>query len=187
VNDRFSELFGWSAEETLGRTADDLHLVEGDIVAHIRNELALHRSVRDRELSLTTRTGDVRQILMSVEQLQLRDEWHAVTTMIDITARKTAETQLLEHKDRLAAIIEHEPECVKIVDPAGRLVEMNPAGLAMLEADVPRSSRCFSPCSRATQGASSSRSKAAAARDDGSRRMPRRCAAPTARRRPCWA
>ena len=35
---------------------------------------------------------------------------------------------------RLRTIIEAEPECVKLVDSKGRLVEMNPAGLEMIEA-----------------------------------------------------
>jgi len=41
----------------------------------------------------------------------------------------------LESEARLRAIIETEPECVKTVDDKGRLMEMNAAGLAMLEAD----------------------------------------------------
>ncbi|MDP3072404.1 MAG: PAS domain S-box protein [Opitutaceae bacterium] len=44
-----------------------------------------------------------------------------------------AET-LREREERLSMIIQNEPECVKIVDRGGGLVEMNPAGLAMLEA-----------------------------------------------------
>src|ERR1041384_7874681 len=36
---------------------------------------------------------------------------------------------------RLRTIIESEPECVKLVDAQGRLLEMNPAGLAMVEAE----------------------------------------------------
>ncbi|HWP38518.1 MAG TPA: PAS domain S-box protein, partial [Gemmatimonadales bacterium] len=36
---------------------------------------------------------------------------------------------------RLRAVIQHEPECVKILDRSGRVLEMNPAGLAMIEAD----------------------------------------------------
>jgi diguanylate cyclase (GGDEF)-like protein/PAS domain S-box-containing protein len=35
--------------------------------------------------------------------------------------------------EQLASIIANEPECVKLVDRDGRLLEMNPAGLAMLE------------------------------------------------------
>jgi len=36
---------------------------------------------------------------------------------------------------KMQTIIETEPECIKIVDAAGRLAFMNPAGLAMIEAD----------------------------------------------------
>ena len=36
---------------------------------------------------------------------------------------------------RLRTIIESEPECVKVVDAQGRLVDINPAGLAMIEAE----------------------------------------------------
>ncbi len=35
----------------------------------------------------------------------------------------------------LQTIINNEPECIKIVDAQGRLTQMNPAGLAMIEAD----------------------------------------------------
>jgi PAS domain S-box-containing protein len=35
----------------------------------------------------------------------------------------------------LRAIFEAEPECIKVIDKSGALVKMNPAGLAMIEAD----------------------------------------------------
>jgi len=50
-------------------------------------------------------------------------------------ARRHSESRLAESESRLRAIIEAEPECIKIVDAAGRLQQMNPAGLAMIEAD----------------------------------------------------
>lgn len=53
----------------------------------------------------------------------------------DITERKQAEEALKENEARLRAIIDHEPECVKLVDRDGNLLEMNPAGLRMIEAD----------------------------------------------------
>jgi two-component system, NarL family, sensor histidine kinase UhpB len=54
----------------------------------------------------------------------------------DITERRRAEDALREGEARLRTIIESEPECVKLVDHEGRLLEMNPAGLAMIEADA---------------------------------------------------
>jgi len=44
-------------------------------------------------------------------------------------------TEWRRTENRLRTIIETEPECVKLVDQQGRLLEMNPAGLAMIEAE----------------------------------------------------
>lgn len=52
----------------------------------------------------------------------------------EIEERKQAEMKTRERERRLQAIIETEPECVKVVDAKGKLLEMNAAGLAMLEA-----------------------------------------------------
>ncbi|MDD5275447.1 MAG: bacteriohemerythrin [Methylovulum sp.] len=53
----------------------------------------------------------------------------------DITKRKQIETKLAKSEAHLRAIIECEPECIKVVDSKGYITHMNPAGLAMLEAD----------------------------------------------------
>lgn len=49
------------------------------------------------------------------------------------TQSKTRE--LIGSERRLRAIIENEPECVKLLGPDCELLEMNPAGLRMIEAD----------------------------------------------------
>ena len=48
--------------------------------------------------------------------------------------RRQAEQALRERERRLHTIIETEPECIKLVGHDGELLEMNAAGLAMLEA-----------------------------------------------------
>src|SRR5207247_1269934 len=52
----------------------------------------------------------------------------------DITDSRRAENALQTSESRLRAIIESEPECVKLVDHQGRLLDMNPAGLEMIQA-----------------------------------------------------
>ena len=58
-----------------------------------------------------------------------------IETLQDITERKRLEQKLAQSEGRLRAIIDTEPECVKLIARDGSLLEMNPAGLAMIEAD----------------------------------------------------
>ncbi len=60
----------------------------------------------------------------------------------DVTKRVETEKHLMQILDelnasklRLQTIIDAEPECVKVLDLDGNLVDMNPAGLKMIEAD----------------------------------------------------
>jgi diguanylate cyclase (GGDEF)-like protein/PAS domain S-box-containing protein len=53
----------------------------------------------------------------------------------DISERKAFEQALKEKTDYLNTILNSEPECVKVVGPDGELIEMNPAGLKLLEVD----------------------------------------------------
>ena len=53
----------------------------------------------------------------------------------DVTERNRAQQKLAASENRLRAIIEAEPECVSVQDRQGLLLEMNAAGLAMMEAD----------------------------------------------------
>jgi PAS domain S-box-containing protein len=60
----------------------------------------------------------------------------AIVNSRDITDRKKTEEALAESEAHLRTIIESEPECVKVVSTQGVLLNMNPAGLRMVEADT---------------------------------------------------
>src|SRR5262249_12985326 len=56
---------------------------------------------------------------------------------IDIHDSKTAEHKLADREARLSAIVSTGPECIKLLAADGSLLEMNLAGLAIMEADSP--------------------------------------------------
>ncbi len=58
-----------------------------------------------------------------------------VGTVMDVSARNQAEAALRERENRWRAIVDAEPECVKLVAADGTLLEMNAAGLAMIEVE----------------------------------------------------
>ncbi len=75
------------------------------------------------EIGILSRT--LRQTINAYDQMNAHLE--------ELVNEKTKE--LHESESRLRTIIEHEPECINIIDVRGHLTQMNPAGLAMIEAD----------------------------------------------------
>ncbi len=54
----------------------------------------------------------------------------------DVTERREAEEALRASEERWRTIVQNEPECVKLIDREGHLLEMNPAGLSMIQATL---------------------------------------------------
>jgi len=61
--------------------------------------------------------------------------YRMVGSMINMTPVYLAQKEIAESENRLRTIFETEPECIKLLGPKGELLDMNPAGLAMIEAD----------------------------------------------------
>ncbi len=70
------------------------------------------------------RSGDVSRRLRKAEAAMARE----------VTERCEIERTLADQKQRLKMVIESEPECVKIHTADGTILDMNPAGLAIIEA-----------------------------------------------------
>lgn len=61
--------------------------------------------------------------------------WWSDGTVLDITRQQQAEAALCTSEARLRTIVATAPDCVMLLDRDGLALEMNPAGLAMLEAE----------------------------------------------------
>jgi len=88
-------------------------------------------------IELRLRSSDSRVIwvkLVAAEAFNL-GHWQLRVVITDISARKQVEIQLGNSERRLRTIIETEPDCVKLTSADGCLLEMNAAGLRLVEAD----------------------------------------------------
>lgn len=132
VNDKFCEMTGYSREELLRLSTAEITPTEGQDAALRDNQRLLSGEISSyaREKQLLCKDGSVLWVTLSVAVLPGADgkPQQIMSTYQDITARK-------ETEERLRAIIAAEPECVAIVAPDGELLDMNPAGLRMLQAD----------------------------------------------------
>jgi PAS domain S-box-containing protein len=76
-------------------------------------------------------------IQVNVHAVSIGNECLFLSVAKTISNQERVEAALALSENQLRAVIDAEPECVKLVSREGVLMEMNPAGLAMVEADRP--------------------------------------------------
>jgi len=98
VNDSFVTMFGYARDEIIGTSALEIGLyADPSSRARALKVLEEHNVVRDFELTMRRKSGDLRWILFSAEPMDLRGEHCWLTLCRDITERKHAE----EERERL--------------------------------------------------------------------------------------
>jgi PAS domain S-box-containing protein len=98
VNDSFVSMSGYARDEIIGKSAVQLGLyADPSFRERALTILREHNLVRDFELTMRRKSGDVRWILFSAEPMDLRGEHCWLTLSRDITERKHAE----EERERL--------------------------------------------------------------------------------------
>ena len=136
LSDSFCAMLGYRRDEMTG-----MNVSRWDAGSKNADELqGLFRQVFDKAVRIQFETlhrrkdGSVFDVEISVFPLQMNGISLLYCSSRNIVERKLIEGELRRSEQRLRTIIETEPECIKLVDTSGRLLEMNAAGLAMLEA-----------------------------------------------------
>lgn len=143
VNEAWMRITGYDYDEAVGHTVDELDIwkypSDREILAA---ELVSKGRAVDFEFVFKTRTGEV-ICLVSAEIVEIQNERCLVLVAQDISGLRQAMTTISEQKNFLNAIFEGEPECVKVVSRNGILMQMNSAGLAMLEVESVEEAQAF--------------------------------------------
>ncbi len=106
---------------------------------------AAHKAGLKAGLGIPVLAGDeVIAVLEFFVREPRKEDEHLISVVFSAAAQlgsvmqhKRAEMALRRSENQLRAIIDTEPECVKIIKADGTLVQMNAAGLAMIEASRP--------------------------------------------------
>jgi PAS domain S-box-containing protein len=139
VNGALCTLLGYPAEELGCKTFQDVTHPD-DLKKDLEQmRLILAGTINSYQIEkrYLHKQGAVVWTLLSVTLVREPDgrPRHFIAQIQDITGQKRAQKQLAESEYRLRSILAAEPECVKLVAVDGTLLEMNPAGLAMVQAD----------------------------------------------------
>lgn len=95
VNEGFLALSGYSRQETLGRTGEELGLwLDPRERMAFMGALARHGSVRERECRFRLRSGEIRIAQLSAEVLEIKGVTLAITVARDVTDQRKAEEGL---------------------------------------------------------------------------------------------
>ncbi len=140
INQAAERMFQWGAEEVLGRPLDRL-LPERFRSAHDEHIREFGRSgITTRQMGALGMVMGVRAngeefpIEAAISQIGVEGTRYYTVILRDITERRRLEQELAEREALLRAIIEAEPECVKLLNLDGTIRTINAAGLAMIEA-----------------------------------------------------
>lgn len=112
VNESFRKLTGYSDEELLGKRPKELSLfIENEVPSSAIDLIFRDKQVRNVEMKLRTKYGNVITVLYSGELLRSQGQKYYLSVMVDITAQKEAEAVALkasQAKSEFLANMSHE-------------------------------------------------------------------------------
>ncbi|MBI4499847.1 MAG: PAS domain S-box protein [Gemmatimonadetes bacterium] len=149
VNQAAIEKYGYTEEEFLSMTVADIR-PSAEVIRPDANVAPVSPTSAPPGFNLVPgvrrhRTKDGQWIDVEVFQRPISFDDHPALLVLvnDITERRRAQATLAEREMLLEAIVEASPECLKVVASDGTVLQMNRAGLAMLDAtcmeELPRS------------------------------------------------
>src|SRR5687767_11819451 len=129
-----AKMVGYDARDLIGRPMSEV-LRGGDAAAG--RLIDRPDAAGQHEVQLAARDGRTIWTLINTRALLgAKGEPAGVLAMvIDISPRKASDEALRQSEERLKTIVDVEPACVKLLSADGKLLDMNRAGLQMIEAD----------------------------------------------------
>ncbi|HUF54776.1 MAG TPA: GAF domain-containing protein [Dehalococcoidia bacterium] len=126
INEAFLSLLGYERDEVIGKDAMSLGIWgnEHDRL-QVVDALSQGQLVRAAETQLVTRSGELRNVIGSMEIMDIGGETCVLAILADVTKRKQAEETLAFQRALLQAQSEAALEGILVVSPDGEMISFN--------------------------------------------------------------
>ena len=123
------EMFGWAAEEVVGRRSPLVPDDEFELFLATLDRVRNGETIRDLDMRRLHQDGTLIDISISAAPIRNAqgEVLGALSLMMDVTSRKRSERALVASEGRKDAVLRAALDCVIIVDHDGLVVEINPA------------------------------------------------------------
>jgi PAS domain S-box-containing protein len=133
VNEGFTSLTGYTAEEVLGKTPAELNLwVEAEPHRTTLQKVETEGQVDGQEFRFRTKDGEIRYGRVSAMRVTINEKECMLSVTHDITDRKRVEEELQKSESHFRSLVHDAPYGIYRVTLDGRLLEVNPALVMML-------------------------------------------------------
>jgi PAS domain S-box-containing protein len=128
VNDAFTKLFGYAKEEVIGKTAIELGIMSSEIRAGISQKIDKYGKLHNLETELKTKYGNIKNVILSADNISLYDGTIRFTVVQDITDIKQSEIyskQQLYYTialNKIAELIIINEDAKEILENANRII-----------------------------------------------------------------
>ncbi len=128
VNDSFLHLFSCSREEVIGHTSTELNIIRPEDRSRHLQLLQRQGSIRNLEINIYSKSGEVHAVLLSVEPIEIGGEACILSILHDITDRVSAEEALCQSEEKFRQLAENIRDVFWIFDAvAQQFLYLSPA------------------------------------------------------------
>lgn len=121
ANPGFQKISGYSREEILGQSSQQLGLVTAEQRLEILKDIRLLGRLENKEIHFNSKNGDPKTALFSSSEITFKGEKCLYTTLVDITDRKIIEEQIKESESLHRLTLSNVNDTVILTDAKGKM------------------------------------------------------------------